>query len=266
MNLIETPEERKSFAITSGIFVIILLLCVFFGLTYMDPPPENGIAVNFGTSDVGKGDVEPAEAQQTAGQPTPSEPEVSKDNLQTQDDDSPVVAPEKIKKVTKTPPKDTKTTKPVTEPVKAETPKLNTAASNMIKGKGKTPSSGEGQGGGDGNQGQINGTIYGNSYWGDGSGTGVGNGIKAGLKGRSVKGNSKVLQECNEEGTIVVKITVNRNGQVIGTEYSASGSTSASSCLKKAAFETAKTFKWSAAPDASDKQIGFIEVKFSLGE
>ena len=78
MNLIETPEERKSFAITSGIFVIILLLCVFFGLTYMDPPPENGIAVNFGTSDVGKGDVEPAEAQQTASQSTPSEPEVSK--------------------------------------------------------------------------------------------------------------------------------------------------------------------------------------------
>lgn len=61
MQFLETPEEKKSFAITSGIFAILLLIVLFFGLTYMDPPPENGIAVNFGSSDVGQGEIQPTE-------------------------------------------------------------------------------------------------------------------------------------------------------------------------------------------------------------
>ena len=33
----------------------------YFGMTYLDPPEEFGIAVNFGTSDVGMGDIQPTE-------------------------------------------------------------------------------------------------------------------------------------------------------------------------------------------------------------
>ena len=54
MKFLETPEEKKSFTVTSVIFVILFLLFTIFGLTYMDPPPENGIAVNFGTTDTGE--------------------------------------------------------------------------------------------------------------------------------------------------------------------------------------------------------------------
>ncbi len=59
MKFLETPEEKKSFTITSVIFVILFLLFAIFGLTYMDPPPENGIAVNFGTSETGSGEIQP---------------------------------------------------------------------------------------------------------------------------------------------------------------------------------------------------------------
>jgi periplasmic protein TonB len=267
MNFIETPEEKKSFAITSGIFVIIALICIFFGLTYMDPPPENGIAVNFGTSDNGRGDVEPAETQAAAAQPV-SKPVDAQEDLSTQDEDSPVVAaPKKEKKETKTPitktPVNTKSTTEAKEEVKQT---VNSAAANMVKGKGKNPSSGEGDGDADGNKGQLNGTMYGNSYWGSGSGTGSGNGTKWGLKGRSLAGNDKVVQQCNEEGTIVIQVTVNKQGRVVSAQYSAKGSNSTSQCLIQPAIATAKTFKWNQAPDAPDNQIGFVEINFRVGE
>lgn len=267
MNVLDTPEEKKSFAITSAIFVIIALICIFFGLTYMDPPPENGIAVNFGTSDNGRGDVEPAETQAAAQQPV-SKPVESQDDLSTQEDDSPVVAPKKEKvkpntTPTKTPPTKTNTK---TETKEATKPTLNNAAANMIKGKGTKPSSGEGDGDADGNKGQISGTMYGNSYWGNGTGTGSGSGTKWGLKGRNLAGNDKVVQQCNESGRIVIQVTVNKQGRVVDAQYSAKGSNSTSQCLIQPAIATAKTFKWNQAPDAPDSQIGFVEINFSVGE
>jgi protein TonB len=269
MNVLETPEEKKSFAITSAIFVIIALICVFFGLTYMDPPPENGIAVNFGTSDNGRGDVEPAETQAAAAQPV-SQPVEAQEDLATQDDDSPVVAPKKEKvKPVKTPAKTTPTKTTPTKEVKEEVKQtVNSAASNMIKGKGKTPSSGEGDGDSDGNKGQLNGTMYGNSYYGsgNGSGTGSGNGTKWGLKGRSLAGNDKIIQKCDEAGRIIIQVTVNKEGRVINAQYSAKGSNSTSQCLIQPAIATAKTFKWNQAADAPDSQIGFVEINFSVGE
>src|SRR5690606_32874364 len=95
MQFLETPEEKKSFAITSGIFAILLLIVLFFGLTYMDPPPENGIAVNFGTSDVGQGEIQPTEPiKSTPHQPVQPETSQNEDIL-SQDDESPVVVPPK---------------------------------------------------------------------------------------------------------------------------------------------------------------------------
>jgi len=44
MKYLETEEEKKSFAITSSIMAILLLLFLYLGLPFMDPPPDNGIA------------------------------------------------------------------------------------------------------------------------------------------------------------------------------------------------------------------------------
>ncbi|MFO7935075.1 MAG: hypothetical protein R6U78_13465 [Bacteroidales bacterium] len=50
--------------------ILVLLLLVFAGLTYPDPPPgEEGILVNFGTDETGFGDLEPAGDEQNGGQP-----------------------------------------------------------------------------------------------------------------------------------------------------------------------------------------------------
>ena len=72
MAFLDTSHKRKSAVMTSIIAVLMLILMFLFGLTYLDPPEEFGIAVNFGTTDYGSGNQQPTEALKPAAQ---SEPE-----------------------------------------------------------------------------------------------------------------------------------------------------------------------------------------------
>ena len=268
MKFLETPEEKKSFAITSAIFVILFLLFFFFmGLKYMDPPPENGIAVNFGTTDTGSGDVQPTEPVQSAPdqaktEPTPSE----EDNVLTQDDDAPVTMPKTEKPKPQTKPIEPKPVKPTeTKPTKT----TNNALNSIIKGPkqdGKIQA-GHGPDNEGGDKGNPNGSLYANSFYGNGSGDGIGTGKGTGwgLTGRKLSGNSKKIQDCNESGKVVVKIWVNRQGNVIKAERT-QGTTNTNPCLVNPALETAKTFKWQPDADAPETQIGFVVVNFQVGE
>lgn len=64
MELLDTEYKRKSAVLTSIIMALLLFLIFTLGLKYLDPPEEYGIAVNFGTSNVGSGNTpsEPAPA------------------------------------------------------------------------------------------------------------------------------------------------------------------------------------------------------------
>ena len=250
MKFLETPEEKKSFGITTALFVIMLILFTFLGLTYMDPPPENGIVVNFGNSDTGSGDVQPIEPPKAAEEIPQSQPEASQEQILTQDADAPITATK-----TEKPKKDTKPT-PETKPV--ETPKktVNSALDRIknakkAEGDGKTSEGDDPNGGGD--KGSLDGK-YGISEYGSGTGdgTGTGKGTGWGLAGRKLAGNSKKVQDCNESGKVVVKIWVNNQGNVIRAER-AKGTTNTNPCLVNPALETAKTFKWQADPNAPEK-------------
>ncbi|MCD8529525.1 MAG: hypothetical protein LRY25_01890 [Flavobacterium sp.] len=133
MKFLETPEEKKSFTITSVIFVILFLLFTIFGLTYMDPPPENGIAVNFGTSEtvVEKFNLtEPIQSapEQAQSKPVPAE----EDDVLTQEDEAPITLPKKEKTKPVTKPTETK---PVTKPTETKPTKpSNSALNSIIKG------------------------------------------------------------------------------------------------------------------------------------
>jgi len=268
MKFLETPEEKKSFTITSILFVILFLLFAFLGLSYMDPPPENGIAVNFGTSDLGQGEIQPTEAIQSAPQQQQAQPETTKDEeiLTNDDNDSPVVIQPK-----KDIPKPIKPTevKPKVEPTPKPSQQTNSALSSILNGPKSdgTAQGGHGNDGVAGDKGDPNGSIYANSFYGSGSGSGSGsgNGTGWGLAGRKLSGNTKKVQDCNESGTVVVKIWVNRSGNVIKAERS-QGTTNTNPCLVNPAIETAKTFKWQADANAPETQIGFVVVNFKLGE
>ena len=59
MKYFETKYEKDSARITTLIGVILLLLIFIVGPTFLDPPLEYGVAVNFGTTDYGSGNIQP---------------------------------------------------------------------------------------------------------------------------------------------------------------------------------------------------------------
>jgi hypothetical protein len=62
--------SRRGLIATIIYHTLLVLLLVFAGLTFPDPPPEEeGILVNFGTDDTGFGDFEPMGDDQQAGDP-----------------------------------------------------------------------------------------------------------------------------------------------------------------------------------------------------
>lgn len=265
MKYLETEEEKKSFAITSVLFVIMFLLFFVLGLKSLDPPPENGIAINFGTTDVGSGDIQPTEAIQSAPKPTTSQPTAaSKDEVMSQDIEEAVVMKEtKKEKPTKS------TAKEEIKPKAIESPKPSKSTSDALSSLLNGPKSDGKASGGEGNdnlagdKGNPNGSPYANSYYGSGSGSGGGRGW--GLNGRRLSATGKVVQKCNEFGTVVVQITVNRNGNVVAAKYS-KGTTNTNPCLIEPALATARKYKWQPDSNAPETQIGFIIVNFKQSQ
>ena len=75
--------DRRGLIATIVFHTLLLLLMLFAGLTYPDPPPEEeGILVNFGIDETGLGDFEPMGDDQQAGNP---DEEVSRETEVTED-------------------------------------------------------------------------------------------------------------------------------------------------------------------------------------
>jgi outer membrane biosynthesis protein TonB len=263
MKYLETEEEKKSFVITSVIFVIMFVLFFYLGLTSLDPPPENGIAINFGTTAFGSGEIQPTEAIQSAPKATAAKQAASsEDEILSQNIEEAVVM-KQVKKEQST----KEIAKQEVKPKESPKPSKSTsdALSSLINGPksdGKAKG-GEGNDNIPGDKGSLNGNPYANSYYGAGSATG--SGIGWGLNGRNISSRGKEVQKCNEFGTVVVQITVNRNGNVIAAKYT-KGTTNTNPCLVEPALATARKYKWQADSNAPETQIGFITVNFKLGE
>lgn len=137
----------------------------------------------------------------------------------------------------------------------------------LIGGISKSDGNASGNEGDDnkaGDKGQADGDPYATSYYGSpGSGSGTGG---YGLNGRSLVSKGKVKQECNEEGRVVVKIIVDRNGNVVSATPGVKGTTNNSPCLLDPAKKTAFKHKWNLDSNAPSQQVGFVVVNFKLGE
>jgi outer membrane biosynthesis protein TonB len=253
MKYLETEEEKKSFAITSILFVILFVLFFYLGLTSLDPPPENGIAINFGTTEYGSGEIQPTEPIQSAPKATVAKQAASSDDDILSQDIEEAVVMKQTKKIqpSKENPKPSKST--------------SDALSNILNGPKSDGKAKGGQGDDNvaGDKGSLNGDPYANSYYGSGGGSGNGSGW--GLNGRNISSRGKEVQKCNEFGTVVVQITVNRSGNVIAAKYT-KGTTNTNPCLVEPALATARKYRWQPDANAPATQIGFITVNFKLGE
>lgn len=300
MSFTISSDKKKSLLITTAIYAAIILLLFFIRFW---PPynPENnvalaeggggggGVTINFGDSDVGSGANYKSEVldvknnvKQVTAKATPEEESIITQENTTADND--VVIPTKEK-----PKKPVPVEKPVQKPA-PEKPKVsnstNDALSSILKGSNK---GGDGDDKAAGNKGKSNGSLNSNGYYGSGGsgggtggGNGTGNGIGTGsgygagsgggsgggsgysLNGRKALSKPAPKYTCNEEGKVVVEVTVDQNGKTISATAGVKGTTNTASCLLEQAKIAALNTKWSADSNAAAKQVGKIIYNFSL--
>ena len=283
MEIFNTPHKKKS-AVLTGIFAVLVLLLFFvLGLTYYDPPISYGMEVNFGTLAQGSGSVQPKKP--TAAQPsvvqekqveekqqvtTPPVNTTEKTADVVTEKESTVAVPTKQKTPEEIIPDKKTPEKPVETPPEKVVPQVSEATksvvSNLLKNKTQEgeQSAGEGDDAVQGDKGKLEGNPYAASYYSTAGLGGRGKGY--GLNGRNLQSNGKVVQECNQEGTVVVRITVNNQGNVIAAEPGVKGSTNTHPCLMEPAKKTALLHKWYPDNNAPTQQIGFVVIQFKLGE
>ena len=258
--------------ITVILHLFILLLLFLVGMNYLDPPIERGIAINFGTSDVGSGDVQPTEKIESAPQKTSSPPisqpksDIKDDVVSQENQDAPVIEKEKPKKeqtestVKEKPKEEVKKADP--KPDKSTTDALSNIL-NGLKSDGKAQG-GEGNDNKPGDKGSPDGDPNASAYYGTGKGLdGDGN---YQLGGRKALNKEKFMQECNEAGIVVVNIEVDRSGRVVNANAGVRGSTNTSSCLLEPARKAALATKFNPDDKAPAKQVGKIVYRFSISE
>lgn len=255
-----------------------------------------GVTVNFGDTDFGSGnnfDSKELEVKNNtklvASQETPQEDIITQDDEGDKTDaviakHEPVKTPKKV------------VIKPeITKPVEVKKPvvkKVDDALANILHGNKK---GGDGNSSSSGNQGRANGDINSNGYNGSGgsgggtgggngsgNGTGTGAGSGSGSGGGNGSGNGKgtgagyalagrkalsipnPTYNCNEEGTVVVQITVDKNGKTIDARPGYRGTTNTASCLAVQAKAAAMNSRWSERSNGEDNQVGTITFNFKL--
>ena len=121
--------------------------------------------------------------------------------------------------------------------------------------------SGEGITEGAGNQGVETGAVNANVY-GEGSGTGT-EGISYNLAGRQSRSLPKPAYDIQNEGIVVVEVTVDRNGNVTNANPGVKGSTTLEEYFLRVAREAAMQAKFDRKPEAQI-QKGTITYHFIL--
>ena len=290
MSILDTKHKKKSFTLTTILLSVLLFLLFYIGLTYMDPPEERGISVNFGTTNFGSGKVKPVYKiksepvnkpveQNTAQEEIQEEvEEVNKEKVLTRESEEAILMKQQkekeqkadiaIKKVK------VEADRIAREKQEAINKKLREEAVKkseldaMMSGLNKSDETASGSEGNDtnkiGDKGQSDGDPYATSYYGS---SGYGNSNSGyGLNGRSLVKGGKVKQDCNEEGRVVVKVVVDKNGNVISAVAGVRGTTNSHPCLIAPAKKTAFMHRWNLDSNAPKRQIGFVVVNFKLVE
>lgn len=289
MKYLETQHERNSAKITTLIVAILILLLFVVGKSYMDPPLEFGVAVNFGNSEVGSGNIQPLEPVKSEPREIVEEPKVKETKVETKTepnkseksaekvltaDNDEAIAIKEQKKAADAKAKEEARIKAEAERVQKakeaaeakkrqeeddKKAKIDAMIGGVSKSDGKI-TGGEGNDGKPGDKGQLDGSPYA-AYKGL-PGTGSG-GMGYGLNGRG-KPDYKMLEGCeNEYGLVVIDIVVNQNGNVIEAVPGVRGSTNITACLKEVAKRMALTYKWRADSNAPARQFGKISINFS---
>lgn len=322
----EYYKKHKKGIIGTVIFhTVILILLIFLGFfTPLPLPGEEGILVNFGTTDDGFGEREPSPArnnpepvqpveqqEETAPQPTTPpptpQPEPAKEVAMTQEyeETAAIDAAEKKKREEEERRRqqveeerrrqqelerirqaelererraeaERKAQEEAERKAREEEQRKINEINNRAQGafgnnesgtggKGDGNESGQGATFPSGNQGVPTGDPNAGTYGPGGSGSGdQGSGISYSLSGRSAKSLPKPKYPGNDEGLVVVKVTVDKYGNVTQAEPGARGTTIMNRQFWNEAREAALKAKFNVDENAPAFQTGTISYRFSL--
>jgi colicin import membrane protein len=282
--------------------VMLILLILFGFFTPLPLPGEEGILVNFGDSETGLGEIEPSPAivqpeptqkeKKEEEIPVPVAPKVKqppkpvKEEIMTQDFEqtAAIEAAKKKKEEDRQQQLELDRQRQAEverQRIEAEARKKQEEENRRIAeidnrtkgafGKTNTGTGGTGSGTGQsqgvtypgGNQGVPTGDPNASTYGPGSSGSGnKGAGISYSLSGRSATSTPKPSYPGSEEGTVVVKITVDKNGKVTVAEPGQRGSTTMNPDLLDAAKRAALQAKFNVDNDAPAFQTGTITYRF----
>lgn len=300
MSFLNTRHKKKSFTLTTILLSVLLLLMFYIGLTYMEPPIESGITVNFGVLEFGMGEDQPLkkvksepvqkpiekevipvpqeeaeksteEVEKAAQEESPSEELLTQENEESikirQQKEAERKAQEAAQRAKEEADRKERERQAAEERIRqeqeAKKKELDALMGGISSSEGEV-TGGEGDDQLAGDKGREDGDPYASTYYGSpGSGSGSGG---YGLSGRSLVGQGKVEQKCNQEGRVVVRIVVDQNGKVVEANPGVKGTTNNDPCLLEPARQTAFMHRWNMDARAPNKQIGFVVVNFKLGE
>jgi len=280
----KTKEEKKSAIITTILFVIMLFVMSFAIFPPETKQMEGGggggtIALNFGFDQEGRSYNFSSPDPVVAPKQTTQTKSVSSQILTSENDDAVAIKDVPKKEISKK----TNSQSKITTPTKPQPNKSVTdAIGNLLSGDGNSDKTG--------NQGSSNGKLNQQGYQsdggkgtglgggnGDGQGIGTGSGYGSGVgSGRgSGYGNYKLSgrkaltmpapeYKCNEEGTVIVEIAVDKNGKVIDAKPGVRGTTNMAECLVSIAKNAALQTKFDPSTTAPERQIGTIIYNFKL--
>ncbi len=268
-------DKTKATIGTILFHVLLLIALIFLALTTPLPlPGEEGVEVDLGSSNQGKGMVQPEQPVEAAAAvpiPTPQPAETAEEEIVSEQNDEVAMIPEEEKKETvvtekkvevkKQPekPKEIVEKEPEVEPEKPK-PVVNQRA--LFKGtSSSTEQASEGITGNPGDQGQPNGLRDVKRYDGQG---GQGDGPSYSLGGRGAKYLDRPSSEFSEQGDVVVDIWVDRKGVVQRAQISAKGTTIIDGKLRNRAMQAALNSTFSEDLTALELQKGTITYTFII--
>ncbi len=288
-------DRRRSWITSLAAHAVLLLLALLPFLEFQVPPPgQQGVLVSFGVPNMGSGDDRPDTQQEEEVDPAPpseeeevieeevestpeveaapaepSEPESAEEVITTEDPDAVAIKKQeeearkkaeaeeeqrKIDEARKKAEAEAEAKRKAEEEArkKAEYEKAKKQFGDSFGGgKGKTDKPG--------NQGDPDGDPDATKLEGISTGSGM---VGGGLGDRGVVYEPKINDKSQKTGTVVVRVCVNRNGDVTSADYTQKGSTTTDSELRQIAITSAKKFRF--AKSTIDKQCGTITITFKV--
>jgi outer membrane biosynthesis protein TonB len=269
------------------VFILLLMLRATSHAHQLTPPPE-GILVNLGVPDVGQGTdntpgppvpvpappvnkpkpkptKEPVVISKPT-KPTPSPKPTQKPSVTTEDPNAIAIRQQKErdKQIREETDRIAREDAAVKQRADAEQKRKDAEAKAMkdqigglFGGGGK--GSGKGNTGKPGNQGDPDGDPNAKKLEGISTGTGT---IGGSLGSRNVRSSPKIVDNSQDEGTVVLYVCVDKDGSVISADFTQKGSTTSSGNLVSLARTNAMRWKFDSGD--VDKQCGTITYRFRV--